>query len=127
MTILPTTLPIVAAGSAGSQITEMTLPESLLMSLIGMGIVFFALIAIMALVKLQSAVVTQFGKATPSVESALPQAKPQGVPASGSLGELALYDVPDKTAALLMAIVADESKIPLNELRFISIKEAPPS
>ena len=45
-----------------------------------------------------------------------------------------LFDVPDRTAAMLMAIaingmsaretvVADEMKCPLNELRFISIKE----
>ena len=34
-----------------------------------------------------------------------------------------LYNVDDKTAAMLMAIVADETGIPLNELRFISIKE----
>lgn len=34
-----------------------------------------------------------------------------------------LYDVPDKEAAMIMAIVADKMKKPLNELRFISIKE----
>jgi hypothetical protein len=34
-----------------------------------------------------------------------------------------LYDVPDKTAALLMAIVADKLNKPLNELRFRSIRE----
>ena len=34
-----------------------------------------------------------------------------------------LYNVDDKTAAMIMAIVADETKIPLGELRFISIKE----
>ena len=33
------------------------------------------------------------------------------------------FDVPDKTAAMLMAIVADKLNRPLNELRFISIKE----
>jgi hypothetical protein len=31
--------------------------------------------------------------------------------------------VPDKTAAMLMAIVAEKTGKPLNELRFISIKE----
>lgn len=34
-----------------------------------------------------------------------------------------LHKVDDKTAAMIMAVVADETKIPLNELRFISIKE----
>jgi 3-oxoacyl-ACP reductase-like protein len=43
--------------------------------------------------------------------------------APGSAGQLKLYDTPPKTAAMLMAIVADKLGKPLNELRFISIKE----
>ena len=40
-----------------------------------------------------------------------------------SAGTVARYNVPDKTAALLMAIVADASQIPLGELRFLSIRD----
>ena len=36
---------------------------------------------------------------------------------------LCYHDVEPKTAAMLMAIVADKMGKPLNELRFISIKE----
>ena len=43
--------------------------------------------------------------------------------APGTAGELKLHDVEPKTAAMLMAIVADKMGKPLNELRFISIKE----
>ena len=43
--------------------------------------------------------------------------------APGSAGELKLYNVEPKTAAMLMAIVADKMGKPLNELRFISIRE----
>ncbi|MBE6931762.1 MAG: hypothetical protein E7464_00055 [Ruminococcaceae bacterium] len=43
--------------------------------------------------------------------------------APGCAGELKLHDVPPKTAAMVMAIVADTIGKPLNELRFISIKE----
>ena len=43
--------------------------------------------------------------------------------APGSAGELKLHNVDPKTAAMLMAIVADKLQKPLNELRFISIKE----
>ena len=43
--------------------------------------------------------------------------------APGSAGELKLHNVEPKTAAMLMAIVADKMGKPLNELRFISIKE----
>ena len=43
--------------------------------------------------------------------------------APGSAGQVKTFDVPDKTAAMLMAIVAEKTGKPLNELRFISIKE----
>jgi hypothetical protein len=48
-------------------------------------------------------------------------------PAKGSSGSLNLTTVAPRTAALLMAIVADELKLPLNELRFISIKNKGPA
>ena len=44
-------------------------------------------------------------------------------PAPGTAGQLKLYDVEPKTAAMIMAIVANKMGKPLNELRFISIKE----
>lgn len=43
--------------------------------------------------------------------------------APGSAGHVKLFDVPDKEAAMIMAIVADRMHKPLNELHFISIKE----
>jgi nitroreductase len=43
--------------------------------------------------------------------------------APGVAGQLKLHDVEPKTAAMIMAIVADKLGKPLNELRFISIKE----
>ena len=55
--------------------------------------------------------------AAPAVEEA-----PKAV-APGAAGQLKMHDVEPKTAAMLMAIVADKMGKPLNELRFISIKE----
>ena len=43
--------------------------------------------------------------------------------APGSAGQIKLHDVDPKTAALLMAIVADKAGVPLNCLRFKSIRE----
>ena len=43
--------------------------------------------------------------------------------APGAAGEVKLHNVEPKTAAMLMAIVADKMQKPINELRFISIKE----
>lgn len=48
---------------------------------------------------------------------------PPAPEAPGSAGQLKLYNVEPKTAAMLMAIVADKMQKPINELRFISIKE----
>ena len=63
--------------------------------------------------------------------AAAPAAAPVAAPAApveapvapGTAGQLKTYDVPPKTCAMLMAIVADKMGKPLNELRFISIKE----
>ena len=62
--------------------------------------------------------------AVPAAE-AVPAEKPvTEIPkAPGSAGNLKLYNVEPKTAAMVMAIVADKMGKPLNELRFISIKE----
>ena len=50
-----------------------------------------------------------------------PVAAPQmDIPASG---EIVLVGVDEKTAALAMAIVADQTDIPLGQLRFTSIKK----
>ena len=93
-------------------------------ALLGYGVVFFGLILLMI-------VVIALGKAF-SVKKAAPQpeATPAPVvpaapaaPAPGTAGKLKLHDVAPATAAMIMAIVADKMGKPLNELRFISIKE----
>lgn len=43
--------------------------------------------------------------------------------APGAAGHVKLHGVEPKTAAMLMAIVANKMDKPLNELRFLSIKE----
>ena len=55
--------------------------------------------------------------------AAAPAAAAEPVYAPGSAGQLKLYNVEPKTAAMIMAIVANQMGKPLNELRFISIKE----
>ena len=61
--------------------------------------------------------------AAPVSVSAAPAANTPAPTAPGSAGTLKLHDVEPKTAAMLMAIVADQLGKPINELRFISIKE----
>ena len=62
------------------------------------------------------------GGPDPAPAKTAPEAK-DAEPAPGAAGELKLHNVEPKTAAMLMAIVADKLGKPLNELRFKSIKE----
>ena len=55
--------------------------------------------------------------------AAAPAAPVEAPAAPGSAGPVKLDDTPPKTAAMIMAIVANQMGKPLNELRFISIKE----
>ena len=48
---------------------------------------------------------------------------PRRSPAPGVAGQIKLHNVDPKTAAMLMAITACKTGKPLNELRFLSIKE----
>ena len=62
-------------------------------------------------------------KAAAPVAASAPAQTPVQPKAPGSAGEIKLHNVEPKVAAMLMAIVADKTGKPLNELRFISIKE----
>ena len=110
--------------------SDISIGEAGVYALLGYAVVFFGIVLLMI-------VITAFGKYFASKDANLaaaaasaaqaaapvaPAAAPKAV-APGSAGELALHDVEPQTAAMLMAIVADKMGKPLNELRFISIKE----
>ena len=97
-----------------------------LIVVLGMAAVFFGLILLMYVTKISGAIMRNKAKKAEAAEvkTAAPAAPaPAKAAAPGSAGEIKLHDVPDKTAAMLMAIVADRLGKPLNELRFISIRE----
>lgn len=96
-----------------------------LIVVLGMAVVFFGLILLMFVTKIAGAIINRKNTAAPAVAPAATSAAPAvpNAPAPGSAGKIALHDVPDKTAAMLMAIVADRTGKPLNQLRFISIRE----
>ena len=99
--------------------------EALGLSLIGVSIVFLVLILLMGIIRCMAAFIVKKQTAAPAAAPA-PAAKAEekpAVPAPGSCGELTAFSVPDRIAAMVMAIVADQLDAPLNELRFISIKE----
>ena len=96
-----------------------------IVALLGYGVVFLGLILLRVVVMLLGTICVLAGNRkkaeAPAAEVA---AEPVAAPtAPGSAGGVKLYNVEPKTAAMIMAIVADRMGKPLNELRFISIKE----
>lgn len=113
------------------RIPYMSFGESLLASALGFSIVFVVLIILQymiigmrAFMEKRDAAMTSAAPAAASATARIIAAPPANmIPAKGSLGEIKLHEVDDKTAALIMAIVANEMNAPLNELRFLSIRE----
>lgn len=107
---------------------QISVPTALAYSLLGFSIVFAGLVFLMIVIKVMTAIMgTGKQKEAPAAVSAAPAAPAapavSAPVASGTAGEIKLFDVPDKEAAMIMAIVADKMQRPLNELRFKSIKE----
>ena len=99
-----------------------------IVALLGYAVVFFGLVLLMIVVMVMGKIFTAKDKkatAVPAPAAAPAEAAPaaDAPTAPGSAGQLKLYDVEPKTAAMIMAIVANQMGKPLNELRFISIKE----
>lgn len=110
----------------------MTLTDSIMVSLLGMGVVFLVLILLSFLIKIESQVIGYINaynlKQTPlQLESAKGEGAEKATnemvfDEGWSAGELKLIGVDEKTAAMIMAIVSHESQIPLSELQFKKIK-----
>ena len=97
-----------------------------LVALLGYAVVFFGIILLMIVVMIMGKIFISIDakkKAETAPAASAPVSKAPMPTAPGSAGELKLHDVEPKTAAMLMAIVANKLDKPLNELRFISIKE----
>ena len=115
---------IVIAETAADKIG---IGEAAVYAILGYVVVFFGISLLMFVVMaMGKAFIAKDRKAAAAKAAAAPTAAPVEAPkpaAPGSAGELKLHDVEPKTAAMIMAIVADKMGKPLNELRFISIKE----
>ena len=109
--------------------------DAAIVAVLGYAVVFFGLILLMGVIIIMGkAFMAKDKKAAAAAAAAkqnlaaapvtAPAAAPVESPAApGTAGQLKLHDVNPKTAAMIMAIVADKMGKPLNELRFISIKE----
>ena len=112
-----------------STLTDIGFVDAAVVALLGYAVVFFGLVLLMCVVIIMGKIfiakekkVAAHSAAAKAAIAAVPEA-PAAPAAPGTAGKLKLFDVEPKTAALLMAIVADKMGKPLNELRFISIKE----
>ena len=112
-------------------LVNISIPTAAGTALLGYLVVFFGLVLLMCVLFIMGAVGAkkrareEAAKAIPApaeeapmltLENTLPKAK-------GTAGELKLYNTDPRDAAMIMAIVADTLGKPLNELRFISIRE----
>ena len=106
----------------------LAISDSFLLSLVGFLVVFIALVALIAVIRALN-VLSERRNAVAQVDSdrqenmSCASGSADMVPAAGSLGEIDLYDVDEHSAALIMAIVADNLKMSLNTLRFRSIRQ----
>ena len=116
-----------------STLDNIGIMDAAIVALLGYAVVFFGLILLMGVIIIMGkAFMAKDAKAAAkaaaareilaSVPVATPAA-PESPAAPGTAGQLKLHDVEPRTAAMIMAIVADKMGKPLNELRFISIKE----
>ena len=105
-----------------------------LVALLGYAVVFVGLIALMAVVLVMGKIMVAKKAKTaaaapapaapaPAAPAAAPAPKAAPVLAAGTAGECKFYNVGDREAAMLMAIVANNLGKPLNTLRFKSMKE----
>ena len=110
-----------------TDLVNISLPTAGGYALLGYCVVFFGLILLMWVIMIMGKIMTRKA-AAPAVQ---PAAAPVAAPAApaevkkapGTAGEFKLYNTDPRDAAMVMAIVADSLGKPINELRFISIRE----
>ena len=115
--------------TATTDLVNLGVGPAAVMALLGYAVVFFGIILLMVVVMIMGKIfIAQAAKKDAVKAAPAPAAAPaapavEAPVAPGTAGQLKTYDVEPKTCAMLMAIVADKMGKPLNELRFISIKE----
>ena len=115
-----------------SNLVNIGVMDAAIVAVLGYAVVFFGLILLMGVIIIMGkAFMAKDAKAAAKAAAAkeilasvpVATAAPESPAAPGTAGQLKLHDVEPRTAAMIMAIVADKMGKPLNELRFISIKE----
>lgn len=97
--------------------------EALLIALVGFCTVFAMLLFLILVIKVISAVVQALEHRSSPATAAAPAAAaaapaPEAEPTTPWDGKLQLIDCDEETAACIMAIISEETDIPLDELQF---------
>ena len=109
-------------------LVNLEIGSAAVMALLGYAVVFLGISLLMIVIMVMGKIFMAKESKAAAAKAAAPvvqevvEAAP-AAPAPGTAGKLKLHDVAPATAAMIMAIVADKMGKPLNELRFISIKE----
>ncbi len=111
-----------------TDLVNISLPTAGGYALLGYCVVFFGLVLLMCVIMIMGKVMTRRTpevpvQAAPEAAAAAPAPVQKAEPAPGSAGDFKLYNTDPRDAAMVMAIVADSLGKPINELRFISIRE----
>ena len=107
-----------------NDLVNISIPNAGIIALLGYLVVFLGLVMLMVVVMVMGRImVARAKKAQAAPVEASPVETVPKAEAPGTAGELKLYDTDPRDAAMIMAIVADTLQKPLNQLRFISIKE----
>ncbi len=107
---------------------EMDFLQTLLISLVGFAIVFVVLGFLAIFVYGMGKVFDMLGKKKEAEAKAAPAAAApvtqtgSPLPSNQSIGDLTLINVTEEEAAVIMAVTSSKTGIPLNRLKFNSIK-----
>lgn len=117
---------------SASTAKDMSVADAGVTAVFGYAVVFAGLVVLMIVLYCTGAIFKSKDAKANAAKEAQAKSAAKNAPAApaaekpvapGSAGHVKLFDVPDKEAAMIMAIVADKMQKPLNELHFISIKE----
>ena len=102
---------------------KITIPEALTTALIGISVVMLILAIIAVFIIMISKIIRFVETKTSAIKKAPVSAEPaSGSPATAPSNEVELINTDEKTAAVIMAIVSQQTDIPVNRLSFKSIR-----
>ena len=124
--------PTLLATQVADSGTKMGVGDAAIVALVGYAVVFLGIVMLMVILYISGSIfkkrdeklaAAKAAETKTTAAAAAPAAAKEIPAAPGSAGHVKLNGIADRDAAMIMAITAEKLQTPLNELRFISIKE----